>query len=77
MDERPSVRVLVLGDVTRSPRIKNHAKSFAKEGWRVKFSGYRGGKEDSSEKLTYSYIKEPPACFDRYLPRVLALILKV
>lgn len=79
MEQYPSVHVLVLGDVTRSPRIKNHAMSFAKEGFRVKFSGYKGkNSTDANEKnITFSYIPEPPAWLDHYLHRTLALILKV
>lgn len=76
-----SVRVLVLGDVTRSPRIRNHALSFVKEQWRVCFSGYRGAdceeKEPTDDGLSYSFIQPAPDCIDWLLPRVLALIFKV
>nr|CDS30718.1 chitobiosyldiphosphodolichol [Hymenolepis microstoma] len=75
MPSRPSVHILVLGDVTRSPRIKNHSKSFAKEGWRVKFSGYMGSQPDTDEDIQYCYIPEPPSCLD-VLPRILSLPLK-
>lgn len=76
MSIQPSVHVLVLGDVTRSPRIKNHAKSFAKEGWKVKFSGYMGSKPDVEDGLEYCYLSEPPTCLDA-LPRILSLPIKV
>ncbi|EUB60980.1 Chitobiosyldiphosphodolichol beta-mannosyltransferase [Echinococcus granulosus] len=76
MNDKPSVRILVLGDVTRSPRIKNHARSFAREGWRVKFSGYRGVESISDDGITYCYLSQPPAFLDVYLPRFIALIFK-
>jgi len=34
--------VLVLGDVGRSPRMQNHAVSFAKAGWQVDLVGFKG-----------------------------------
>ncbi|VDD80885.1 unnamed protein product [Mesocestoides corti] len=81
MKSRPSIHVLVLGDVTRSPRIKNHAKSFSEDGWRAKFSGYRGDKPVSDDgvgdDVVYSYIMEPPAYLDNYFPRMLALVIKM
>lgn len=36
------VTVLVLGDVGRSPRMKNHSISFAKHGYKVQHVGYSG-----------------------------------
>jgi hypothetical protein len=36
------VAVLVLGDVGRSPRMQNHAVSFAKADWQVDLIGFRG-----------------------------------
>lgn len=76
MSSRPSVHMLVLGDVTRSPRIKNHAKSFVKEGWQVKFSGYEGSKPDTDGEIDYCYLSEPPSCLDK-LPLVLSYPIKV
>ncbi|VUZ39094.1 unnamed protein product [Hymenolepis diminuta] len=75
MSAQPSVHLLVLGDVTRSPRIKNHAKSFAKEGWKVKLSGYMGNRPDTDEDIQYCYLSEPPSCLDM-LPRILSLPIK-
>lgn len=77
MNVKPSVHVLVLGDVTRSPRIKNHAKSFAREGWRVKFTGYRGVDSLSDDDITCCYLSQSPAFIDLCLPRFIALIFKV
>lgn len=34
------VWVVVLGDISRSPRMQNHAKSFAGNGYLVEFVGY-------------------------------------
>ena len=36
------VVVLVLGDIGRSPRMQNHAVSFARAGWDVDLVGFRG-----------------------------------
>lgn len=36
------VAVLVLGDIGRSPRMQNHAVSFAKANWHVDLIGFRG-----------------------------------
>ena len=36
------VAVLVLGDIGRSPRMQNHAVSFARAGWDVDIIGFRG-----------------------------------
>lgn len=36
------VAVLVLGDIGRSPRMQNHAVSFARAGWDVDLVGFRG-----------------------------------
>lgn len=36
------VTVLVLGDVGRSPRMQNHAVSFAKADWQVDLVGFKG-----------------------------------
>ncbi|KAL5108524.1 Chitobiosyldiphosphodolichol beta-mannosyltransferase [Taenia crassiceps] len=76
MNVKPSVHVLVLGDVTRSPRIKNHAKSFAKEGWRVKFTGYRGVESFSDDDITCCYLSQSPMFLDVCLPRFVSLIFK-
>eukprot|EP00108_Taenia_solium_P010649 TsM_000780600 transcript=TsM_000780600 gene=TsM_000780600 len=76
MNAKPSVHVLVLGDVTRSPRIKNHAKSFAREGWRVKFTGYQGVESLSDDDITCCYLSQSPTFFDLCLPRFIALIFK-
>lgn len=34
------VWIVVLGDISRSPRMQNHAKSFAENGYLVEFVGY-------------------------------------
>jgi len=36
------VTVLVLGDIGRSPRMRNHAVSFAENGYKVQHVGYAG-----------------------------------
>uniref|UniRef100_A0A0R3WIW5 Chitobiosyldiphosphodolichol beta-mannosyltransferase n=1 Tax=Hydatigena taeniaeformis TaxID=6205 RepID=A0A0R3WIW5_HYDTA len=68
---------LVLGDVTRSPRIKNHANSFAREGWRVKFAGYRGLQPTADNDLTCYYLSQVPIFVDDYLPRFISLFFKI
>lgn len=39
---KPSVQILVLGDIGRSPRMQYHAMSVAKHGGQVKIIGYQG-----------------------------------
>jgi hypothetical protein len=40
--DQPSVAVLVLGDIGRSPRMQYHTLSFAEKGVHVDFVGYEG-----------------------------------
>jgi hypothetical protein len=40
--KKPSVQVLVLGDIGRSPRMQYHALSIAQHGGEVKLIGYQG-----------------------------------
>lgn len=37
-----SVNVVVLGDIARSPRTCNHARSLLEKGWTVQLLGYTG-----------------------------------
>lgn len=39
---RPSVQILVLGDIGRSPRMQYHALSIARHGGQVVIIGYKG-----------------------------------
>lgn len=39
---RPSVQILVLGDIGRSPRMQYHALSIARQGGKVVLIGYKG-----------------------------------
>lgn len=39
---RPSVQILVLGDIGRSPRMQYHALSIARHGGQVVVIGYKG-----------------------------------
>ena len=41
----PSVQILVLGDIGRSPRMQYHAQSFLKHKAEVQLIGYLGEKE--------------------------------
>lgn len=40
---RPSVQILVLGDIGRSPRMQYHALSIARHGGQAVIIGYKGG----------------------------------
>lgn len=40
--EKPTVQILVLGDIGRSPRMQYHALSIAKKGGKVVIIGYKG-----------------------------------
>lgn len=40
--DKPSVQILVLGDIGRSPRMQYHALSIAKHGGKVVIVGYKG-----------------------------------
>uniref|UniRef100_A0A0X3PHT3 Chitobiosyldiphosphodolichol beta-mannosyltransferase n=1 Tax=Schistocephalus solidus TaxID=70667 RepID=A0A0X3PHT3_SCHSO len=77
---RPRIHILVLGDVARSPRMRNHANSFVESNWDVNFSGYGSNPPppaSNDNKIAFFYIREPPKWFDRLLPRIIALLLKL
>jgi beta-1,4-mannosyltransferase len=40
--DKPSVQILVLGDIGRSPRMQYHALSIANHGGNVVIIGYKG-----------------------------------
>jgi beta-1,4-mannosyltransferase len=40
--KKPSIQILVLGDIGRSPRMQYHALSIAKHGGEVVIIGYKG-----------------------------------
>lgn len=40
--EKPTVQILVLGDIGRSPRMQYHALSIARKGGKVVIIGYKG-----------------------------------
>lgn len=40
--DAPTVQILVLGDLGRSPRMQYHAQSFLKHGAQVQLIGYSG-----------------------------------
>lgn len=40
--EKPTVQILVLGDIGRSPRMQYHALSIARKGGKVVIIGYQG-----------------------------------
>lgn len=44
----PTVTIVVLGDIGRSPRMQYHAQSFLREGFHVNLVGYGGSKPNSS-----------------------------
>ncbi|KAL7059117.1 hypothetical protein AAHC03_013073 [Spirometra sp. Aus1] len=60
--------------------MRNHANSFVQSNWDVKFSGYGSHLSTparTDEKIAFSYVHEPPSWFDRLLPRIIALFLKM
>lgn len=75
------VHIVVLGDIGRSPRMKYHAWSFAYEGWEVRLSGYAGSRLhqafEANGAIELGYIPQAPPWVDRFLPRLLALLLKL
>ncbi|VDN12313.1 unnamed protein product [Dibothriocephalus latus] len=78
--KKPSVHIVVLGDVTRSPRMRTHANSFVQSNWDVNFSGYGSHLStpaSKDEKINFFYIREPPNWFDKLLPRIIALLFKL
>lgn len=55
---RPSVQILVLGDIGRSPRMQYHALSIARHGGQVVIIGYKGKSSltrDHQQELTGVY----------------------
>lgn len=40
--QKPTVQILVLGDIGRSPRMQYHALSIARKGGKVVIIGYKG-----------------------------------
>lgn len=55
---RPSVQILVLGDIGRSPRMQYHALSIARHGGQVVIVGYKGKIRfirDRQQELTAIY----------------------
>ncbi|XP_048514999.1 uncharacterized protein LOC105689661 [Athalia rosae] len=75
-----NVCVVVLGDVGRSPRMQNHALSFAKEGYQVDVVGYTGSAPlnelTEHPNVQMRYMKPPPNLQER-LPRLVFYGLKV
>ncbi|XP_046603493.1 chitobiosyldiphosphodolichol beta-mannosyltransferase-like [Neodiprion virginianus] len=75
-----NVCVVVLGDVGRSPRMQNHALSFAKEGYEVDVVGYAGSdpltelREHPEVKIWYM---RPVPNLPEGLPRLLSYGIKV
>lgn len=63
-DRKPSVQILVLGDIGRSPRMQYHALSIANHGGEVQLIGYHG----KLEHLDYQIFQE--AAFTDALLRV-------
>jgi beta-1,4-mannosyltransferase len=47
---KPSIQILVLGDLGRSPRMQYHALSFLKHGGEVQLIGYLGETTSTSIK---------------------------
>lgn len=77
----PTVCIVVLGDIGRSPRMRYHAESFAKEGFLVTIIGYEGSggiPTEIQENPAISTIpmKEAPQ-FLQKVPRMLAYPLKM
>ncbi|XP_064478720.1 chitobiosyldiphosphodolichol beta-mannosyltransferase-like [Ornithodoros turicata] len=75
-----NVTILVLGDFGHSPRMTNHALSLAAEGYSVHVIAYRGSQPKSevlmNDRISLRLMNEPPA-FHKYLPRLLAYVVKV
>lgn len=56
--QRPSVQILVLGDIGHSPRMQYHALSIARHGAQVVIIGYKGMNcliRDYQQELTNVY----------------------
>ena len=60
---KKTVAVVVLGDIGRSPRMRNHALSLAKEGFNVRMIGYGGSTLDkditSNSNISINIMSEP------------------
>lgn len=58
------VTVLVLGDIERSPRMKNHSICFAKNGYHVQHVGYGGTKPErrfaNNRNIDLFYVRDTP-----------------
>ena len=74
-----TVAVIVLGDLGRSPRMKNHALSLANEGFKVKMVGYGGsslGKEISSNPNISTVTMSEPFTYNYVLKRYINYFIK-
>lgn len=76
-----TARILVLGDIGCSPRMKNHCLSFAKSGWEVYFSGYLQSElpdnVTGNDNIHIDIIKESPPFINQRKKNKVFLILKV
>ena len=51
------VWIVVLGDIGRSPRMQNHVKSFAENGYLVEVVGYMESRVNQVNKVIYAISK--------------------
>ncbi|XP_014472570.1 PREDICTED: chitobiosyldiphosphodolichol beta-mannosyltransferase-like [Dinoponera quadriceps] len=74
------IRLVVLGDVGRSPRMQYHAMSFAKQGHTVEIVGYPGSpplqKIRENAQISVHHLRPPPE-LQNSLPRLLSYTVKV
>lgn len=67
--KNPSVAVLALGDIGRSPRMQYHAASLSKAGFKVQIIGYKGTQPHKSlledQNIQYQFIPEVPDFLNR------------
>ncbi len=76
-DRRKNACVVVLGDLCRSPRIRNQALSLAEEGVHVRLVGYDGGSPPTDhERIRPVYMTPFPGWVSGKLPKVLSYALK-
>lgn len=79
--ERKSAYVVVVGDLGRSPRMRNHALSLASEGYDVTMVGYLeskvGSEVDSNPSISVKDMSAYPQRLASYMPKNLNYAFKV
>ncbi|CAG0913713.1 unnamed protein product [Notodromas monacha] len=78
---RPTVAVVVLGDIGRSPRMRYHASSLIEEGFNVNLIGYGGSEIPELKKypgrISVSYVKDYISVTAQGMSRIFLYFIKV